>query len=234
MPQPKPLKYLLFDLDGTLYPADGGYVKHTRQQLFQYIFDQGWVEKREDAEAFWRPYFTKYNQTFRGLTEAGVKIDYDDYWATCRRGTADFLKEDKELRSFLESLPAKKYVVSNCNEKEVIEALECLGVLDLFETPIYGAKAMLPYCKPEVEAFTKILDHIGATDPAECCLFEDSYKNCRSASKMGMATVFVESEIHVKEEGVSEKDREELDAVVSTLSDPTGQQLRTQLPRLFM
>ena len=241
----KPIKYLLFDLDGCLYSADSGYVAHSRKQLFQYIWDQGWVtnddsssnmteaEKLKAAETFWRPLFTKYNQTYRGLKAAGLDINWDDYWSTCRKGTADWLSEDQPLRSLLDQLPQRKFVVSNCNETEVIEALDCLGITDCFER-IYGAKAMLPYCKPEKEAFQKIIDDIGGgITPQECCMFEDSYKNLVTCDKMGMETVFVLSEIHVREEGVSEKDREMLSAVVPTLSEASGDTLRAQLPRLF-
>lgn len=249
MSSQKPIKYLLFDLDGCLYSADSGYVAHSRKQLFKYIWDQGWIEstksgaslseeeKLKAAETFWRPLFTKYNQTYRGLKEAGLNIDWDDYWSTCRRGTADWLNEDKPLRTLLEQMPMRKFVVSNCNEVEVTEALDCLGITDQFER-IYGARAMLPHCKPEKEAFQKILDDIAengeSIDPSECCMFEDSYKNLVTCDKMGMETVFVLSEIHVKEEGVSEKDREMLSAVVPTLSEASGDTLRAQLPRLFV
>lgn len=227
-----PLKVLLFDLDGCLYSADGGYVTHTRGQLFEYIHAQGWVEHLEDAEAFWRPHFKKYNQTYRGLKEAGLTINYDEYWESCRAGTRDFLHEDKPLRDFLESLPQEKYIVSNCNEKEVIEALDALGIRDIF-AGIYGAKFMLPYCKPEKEAFQKVLDDLRITNPSQCVMFEDSYKNLVTCKQMGMATVFVESEIHVKEEGVTLSDRAILDAVVPTLSiDP--EIMKEKYPRLYL
>lgn len=243
MSSEKAIKYLLFDLDGCLYSADSGYVEHTRKQLFRYIWNQGWVSSSSDveltesqqleiAERFWRPLFTKYNQTYRGLKEAGLEIDYDDYWSTCRAGTSNFLKEDKDLRSLLLQLPQKKYIVSNCNEKEVMEALNCLGVSDLFER-VFGAKAMLPYCKPEKEAFQKILDELGHVNPTECCMFEDSFKNLKTCNEMGMQTVFVLSEIHVREEGVQSKDHEILDAVVPTLSEANGNSLRAQMPHLF-
>ena len=146
------------------------------------------------------------------------------------------MKEDKDLRELLLKLPQKKYIVSNCNETEVMEALQCLGVADLFER-VFGAKAMLPYCKPEKEAFEKILGEIGLiqgqVDPGECCMFEDSFKNLKTCHEMGMATVFVLSEIHVREEGVQEKDREILSAVVPTLSEASGETLRAQMPQLF-
>ena len=228
----KPLKVLLFDLDGCLYDADGGYVTHTRQQLFKYIHNQGWVENLEEAEAFWRPKFQQYNQTYRGLKAAGLEIDYDDYWATCRAGVDLFLSEDKALKSFLESLPQKKYVVSNCNETQVHEALSVMGIGGCF-SGVYGAKFMLPHCKPEPQAFQKVLDDLQA-DPTECAMFEDSYKNLVTCNEMGMATIFVESEIHVREEGVNASHHAMLDAIVSTLSDEDGAIMREKYPRLYL
>ena len=189
------------------------------------------MENLEDAEPFWRPHFQKYNQTYRGLKAAGLEIDYDDYWATCRAGVDQFLGEDKALKSFLESLPQKKYVVSNCNETQVHEALDVLGISKCF-SGVYGAKFMLPHCKPEPQAFQKVLDDL-QVDPTECAMFEDSYKNLVTCNNMGMATVFVESEIHVREEGVQEFHHSILDAVVPTLSDENGTIMREKCPRLY-
>ena len=48
-------------------------------------------------------------------------------------------------------------------------------------------------CKPEVEAFQKVLDDIGVK-AEDCVMFEDSFRNIVTAKKLGMKTVFVAGE----------------------------------------
>jgi hypothetical protein len=37
------------------------------------------VSREESAEEYWRPLFTKYNQTLRGLKAAGHEVDDEEY-----------------------------------------------------------------------------------------------------------------------------------------------------------
>jgi len=239
---------LLFDLDGTLYSADCGYVAHTRDNMFRYIQDKGWVPEGQSPEEYWRPLFQKYNQSLRGWKAMGhitTEEECDEYWAYCRKGTADFMPRDDELRFFLECIPksTRKYIFTNANEKEAKEALECLGIADQF-LEVYGSKFMGDVCKPEALAFHAVLQHLQDPDPdssgatgidlKRVCMFEDSYKNLRTANLLGMGTVFIESKLTAAEEGVSESDRRILSAQVSSLSDESGNnRLRKQLPGLF-
>ena len=62
---------LLFDLDGTLYSADCGYVAHQRNNMFTYIQEKGWVPQGQTPEEYWRPLFQKYNQSLRGWKAMG-------------------------------------------------------------------------------------------------------------------------------------------------------------------
>ncbi len=54
---------LLFDLDGTLYPANHDYLKRVRSQVLEYMRSE---LKIENVEVFHRRLFTKFNQTLRG------------------------------------------------------------------------------------------------------------------------------------------------------------------------
>ncbi len=231
---------LLFDLDGCLYDADCGYVQHQRRQLFELIYLKGWVSRDESAEDYWRPLFKKYNQTLRGLKAAGHDIDDAEYWDHCRAGEENFLKEDLPLRSFLESLPKtqKKYIFTNAGEKSAKKCLELMGIGDQFDH-VYGSDFMKDVCKPETEAFHRVLHDIDPTgtliaDPTRVCMFEDSYKNLVTADALGMGTVFVESEIHVAEEGVTAEQKAILSCTVNTLSDENGATIKERFPRLFL
>lgn len=45
-------------------------------------------------------------------------------------------------------------------------------------------------CKPEAEAFARVIEHTGC-DPARTVMFEDSFKNLVTAKALGMRTVLV-------------------------------------------
>ena len=208
---------LLFDLDGTLYDAGNGYIEHIRKNIFEFIYIQGFVPRTESAEEFWKIIFKKYNQTFRALKASGYEFDGDEYWRYHRSGMDKFFSSDAILREVLQSFPQKKYIFTNCNEQQAIEALKLLGIDDCFDD-IYGSSFMGDNCKPEEVVFTKIFEHLEITDPSKVCLFEDSFKNLVTANKLGMSTVLVES-MTAEEEGVTDDDRQILTASIRTLSD---------------
>ena len=62
MPDIHNVSHLIFDLDGTLYDADNGYVTNIRCNIFNFLVQKGHAETVEEAEGIWRPNFKKYNQ----------------------------------------------------------------------------------------------------------------------------------------------------------------------------
>ena len=53
---------------------------------------------------------------------------------------------------------------------------------------VIGAYSMGDVCKPEHAAFQKAIDICGA-DPKNIAMFEDSFKNLRTAKELGMASL---------------------------------------------
>lgn len=66
---------------------------------------------------------------------------------------------------------------------------------------VIGAHAMGDICKPQPGAFQTALKSSGA-DPSKTAMFEDSFKNLRTAKSLGMTTVFITGET-AKEENVT-------------------------------
>ena len=127
----------------------------------------------------------------------------------------------------------KKIVMTNTSETEGMKALAALGLTARGEIPavfddVYGGLFMSPYCKPQREAYERVLEDVGAVDMTRA-VFEDSLKNLKTAKALGMRTVFVRTS---GEYEPSEREREEfLDAVVDSMDD---HQLRAQMPELFV
>jgi len=100
--------------------------------------------------------------------------------------------EYNKLRQILSTCPLQLIAFSNSPRKYALRVLKELK-LDTYFPPekVFAVDDTLPYCKPETEAFQKVLDAIGVKDPSQCVLIEDSMKNIRVAKSLGMKTVLV-------------------------------------------
>ena len=232
---------LLFDLDGTLYDHSCGYEKEIHANIFKFMvettggkFDE--IKTIDQAKIIWQPIFDKYNLTKRGLLGEGYVFDSKYYDLFVRKGAEKYFSTDEEIRMFLESFPSRmrKVVFTNAPESSANEILELLGVQDLFDDVLGTDFMESKYCKPEREAFQKVLDHL-QIPPSEyhrVCYFEDSFKNLRAGKQLGFRTVFIESETLVNEGFSSRKDldAQQFDAV---LHGKVGMRLQQLLPQLW-
>ena len=129
---------------------------------------------------------------------------------------------------------------SNGPRNYVIRVLQELGLWDTIftATTLFAVDDVLPYCKPEKEAFKLIFTKLGLNVlPHECIMIEDSMKNIRSAKALGMKTVFVtgsstKSTVEGGVVGPSDIKHESDDANVDVAID-TIEQLRDALPQLW-
>ncbi|KAK3233022.1 hypothetical protein CYMTET_56639 [Cymbomonas tetramitiformis] len=225
---------LIFDLDGTLYPNDNGYVDHIRGNAERFIHETLGVPA-EEAGPTRKKALALANQTALGLRMQGFDFVTEDLVSCMREGAELFMTPDKEVQDFLSTLCQKKkmYIFTNTREVHAREALELLGLSSYF-LEVYGADFMGDCCKPQEAAFQKVLDDI-SVDAKSCVMFEDSLKNLRTAKFMGMTTVFITSEDD--EQGVSEEGgtrdpdlSQVADAIVTTC---TSSALLPQLPLLW-
>lgn len=236
-------KYLVFDLDGTLYDISNGYMNHIRENLFRMMVNKGYARDRDDAEAKWKPLFKKHNQSFKGLNAGGYLFTNDEYWAEHRAGMERYFKPDLDLYNLLTTLPYEKIIFTNCREIEADHILNLTGINDCFRAT-YGADFMGDCCKPEASCFEKLLDKLQCS-AENIVYFEDSVKNLKTAQSIGMQCVLIHSATAC-EEGVNiTKMGEEHGlrrysiegfsspvVVLDTLNDG-GKQLMEALPDLF-
>lgn len=232
---PPSIELLLFDLDGTLYDHACGYEEEIHANIFRYMAQQTGgkfdsIDSVEEAERVWTPIFAKYNLTKRGLIGEGYIFDGDDYDRFIRKGADKYIKADPELREFLVSLPQQRKVIfTNAPESSANEILELLGVADLFECVLGTEFLENKVCKPEREAFDKVLNLL-QVPPQKICYFEDSFKNLVAGKDLGMQTVFVTSAT-LKNEGRTRAELDQFDAVVEK---KVNMSLKDQLPSLWL
>ena len=201
------------------------------------MVDELGFENADAAKNAWRPQFAKYNQTLRALRAGlGLEFDTETYWTRTRGDPSVFLTPNAEAHEALRGADAvsskklkklKKYVLTNCAEKQAKESLAALGLLDAFDG-VFGADAMGDTCKPCVEAFRRV-QKIAGFDYARTAFFEDSVKNLAAAKTLGATTVLVASAT-AREEG-TRSDGFEPDHVVAAV---TPAEMARVLPGVFL
>lgn len=222
---------LIFDLDGVCYDAANGYLAHVRQRQRVFLVERYGMTMEEATETRKRA-FDAASQCFKGLKDLGFEIEQEDFTAFCRAGCEEFMTRDEALLGMLREMPYRKVILTNTSETQGFKVLKCLG-LDVAGDPferVYGGLFCAPVCKPQREAFEKVLDDMGNVDPNRCVMFEDSFKNLKTAKDMGMTTVFVRTVGGIDPVPSDEELDAYCDAVVDRLDRA---QLVAQLPDLF-
>ncbi|XP_057548699.1 uncharacterized protein LOC130827097 [Amaranthus tricolor] len=127
---------VLFDLDDTLYPFSSGIAGHCSKNIQDYMIQQLGIEESKVPDMCYVLY-KYYGTTMAGLRAIGFKFDYDHYHRLVHgRLPYDFLKPDPVLRNILLSLPIRKVILTNSDERHAAEVLKRLGLEDCFESII--------------------------------------------------------------------------------------------------
>jgi len=185
------LKFIIFDLDDTLYPRNSGLMQEVGHRI------QLWVCNHlgltwEEAVALRREYFHHYGTTMGGLI-AKHDVDVHDYLAFVHDiPVEEYLKPNPALDAMLASIPLRKAVYTNATAEYGWRVLRALGVAGHFEC-VVGIEEVGLRNKPYRDAYERMLALLGARGP-ECILVEDAARNLRPAKAMGMTTVLVDAE----------------------------------------
>jgi len=190
---PSELQVLLIDLDDTLYSSDSGVWEMIRTRMQKYMLEEMNISPDEVPvlrNRLWRQYGT----TLRGL-KAEFEVDEEDFLAYVHDvPMEEHIIVDTELRNMLQALPQRKFVFTNSHYAHANRVTGLLGVRDQFEG-IIDIYAMMPYCKPQVEAFQIALD-IVQDRPEHCLLVDDSPDNLSTAKALGMTTISIGAHHH--------------------------------------
>jgi len=184
---------LLIDLDDTLYPHDSGVWEMIRARMQGYMLEEMGLPPEEVPELR-RRLWKQYGTTLRGL-QAEYEVDMAEYLDYVHDiPLEEHLKPDPDLRCVLQSLPQRKFIFTNAYADHAKRVMEHLGVLDQFEG-IIDIYAMMPYCKPQPEAFHTALNIVNEA-PEHCLVVDDSPENLSTAKALEMATVSIGAHRH--------------------------------------
>ena len=182
------MRYLLVDLDETLYPREAGILLAIRHRIHEFIVSELGIDS-EQAESLRLHYLEKYGTSMRGLI-AHHNIDPETYLAYVHRvDIAGRIQSDGELRSFLGRVDARKVIFTNATAEHADRVLEALGVGDQFDRVI-DIRDVGFVGKPEEAAYRKVLE-ILEVPGYRCLIVDDSIRNLVSAARLGMTTALV-------------------------------------------
>ena len=202
---------ILFDVDDTLYDVGTGFTAHRNTEgATSFMVAKLGFPTVPQAKAVRDEYFSRYHSTAKGLTVAeeegklpppppgwpeGKKQfdpkDLSQWWATNLK--FELLQGPyPHVEEMLSSCPLNLIAFSNGPRTYVLRALREMGLNQVFPPEkVFAVDDVLPHCKPEKGAFTKVLEAVGDPHPSECIMVEDSMKNIRVAKELGMYTVLI-------------------------------------------
>lgn len=182
------IRYLLFDLDDTLYPRQTGVMQTIGNRIRQYIVDHYGLTW-EEAAALARSYHDRYGTSMRGLL-LHHNLDADDFLTYVHDFPLDgLLTPDRALDAMLSALPGEKVIFTNADRGHAERVLHKLQVRHHFSR-IVDVTAVGYISKPNIEAYTNCLSLLQA-QARECVLIDDAPRNLAAAGQLGMTTVLV-------------------------------------------
>ena len=135
------LRYLLFDLDETLYPRDAGVMQGIRRQIRRYIVEVlGYTPGEADSMA--RRYHQEYGTSMRGLL-LNHGIDADHFLGYVHDFPLDGLAPNPQLDDLLGRLPGDKVIFTNADRAHAERVLARLGIRRHF-SPVSYTHLTLP------------------------------------------------------------------------------------------
>ncbi len=183
-------RYVIFDLDNTLYPKESGLLNQIDRQIDQYINWKLDIPKAKIGKLR-KDYWEKYGTTLGGMV-ACHQIDPEEYINnTYNVEVTDFLKPDPLLTKILDGLKMKKVVFSNSPLDYVEKVLEVLQIRGFFEK-IYDIKFCGYLGKPNLSSYDKVLADLGV-EGKECLFIDDTPVNILGGEAAGIDSILLGS-----------------------------------------
>lgn len=189
------LKYLLFDVDNTLYSSRWGLEDKVRDRIRQFTAaclgispEEAWLRRMARIK--------DYGTNLEWLMAETGFTNVEAYFAAVHPpDEADSLPPDPRLRDFLAALPLPKAVLTNSPEEHARLILDRLGITHLF-THIFDVRQCNFRGKPRPEVFNHALETLGVS-AAEVLFIDDSPYYVEGFTALGgRGLLFDENDIH--------------------------------------
>ncbi|HIE07455.1 MAG TPA: pyrimidine 5'-nucleotidase [Desulfarculaceae bacterium] len=179
-------KFILFDLDNTIYPRSCGLFDHIDSLINRYLREVVKIPAPE-VDLKRRMYMREHGTTLNGLI-THHNIDPHDYLEFVHNvPLEDYLEPDTKLKTMLSELPEKKYIFSNASSGHCQKVLDFLGIQKCFAA-IFDINYFDFRPKPDIEIYQELLDDIEAR-AEEGVMIDDMEVNLKPAVELGLATI---------------------------------------------
>jgi len=189
------LKYLLFDLDNTLYSSRWGLEDNVKRRIGE--FAAGYLGIT--PEAFWSQRMAlihRYGTCLEWLMAEKGFTDVEDYLAAVHPpDEADSLTSDAGLRAFLSGISLPKAILTNSPREHADLILSKLGLGDIF-THIFDVRQCGFLGKPRREVYENALKVMGVS-ALEVLFIDDSPLYVEGFIVLGgNGVLFDENDVH--------------------------------------
>ena len=190
--------YWVFDLDNTIYDFNLGLFRRISQRMTQYIKDY-FDLNHSDALNLQKDMYKKYGLTLRGLI-IEREIDPEPFLEYVHDVNFNDLEIDYELKKLLGEIKGKKLIYTNASYKHAKNILTSMGIFEEFEK-IFDIKDSNYAAKPDQTSYLIMKEKFGLDNESikRSIFFEDTAKNLKPASELGMSTVWIENEFNKDE-----------------------------------
>ena len=181
-------RYLLCDLDDTLYPPHTGLMPAIGQLIGHYMVERVNIPP-EETNALRRHYHQTYGTSLRGLI-VNYDIDPESYLDFAHQVPVEnFVQPNPALALMLESIPLTKVIFTNATREHAQRVMSILGIADCFDAVI-DIRDSLYHSKPHAVAYQQALKILDIA-PLHCLFVEDSAPNLAPARTLGMTGILV-------------------------------------------
>ena len=120
-------------------------------------------------------------------------VDPEDFTDYVHELDLSCLKENPQLKKYLDQLPDKKFVFTNGAYQHAERVLDRLGLTNCF-SGIFSIREAEYIPKPALQTYLKMLETFDLK-AEESVMFDDSPANVLGAKKAGMHTVWISSNV---------------------------------------
>lgn len=185
-------KYLLCDLDNTLYSDLSGMLDFIDNRIDDFIalkLNLTGEEVTKVRHTYWKQY---------GTTMAGLLIHHHveptEYFQYAYHiNIANFLKPDPRLANILKNIELTKVIFSNSPASYIQRVLEVLKIDHCF-LKIYDIEFCNYMGKPNLSSYLKVLNDLGAKGE-ECILIDDCLVNLQAAQQIKIAPIYIHRDL---------------------------------------
>lgn len=152
---------------------------------------------QEDAHRLQKEYYHKFGTTLRGLMMVH-HIDPKPFLDYVHDIDSGCIVVNNRLKAALDMLPGRKIVFTNGTRDHAYRILEKLGINHLFDT-VYDIEEAGYIPKPDPAPYQDLICTYDI-DPLQAVMVEDTDINLKTASQLGMTTVWVPPPHHLKDQ----------------------------------